>query len=96
MFSFDLDSYTEDPTGVEARLRFLVLCTRAREDLHFAHRGTHEPPSRQRSPTPCWHVTTVDSARSLRLSTRAVRIALEIDGEQHLVRRRRYVSAPVT
>ncbi|GAA4795703.1 hypothetical protein GCM10023329_55490 [Streptomyces sanyensis] len=44
VFVPDLDSYTEDPTGVEARLRFLVLCTRAREDLHFAHRGTHEPP----------------------------------------------------
>ncbi|WP_228980463.1 DNA helicase [Streptomyces sp. DH12] len=44
VFVPDLDSYTEDPTGVEARLRFLVLCTRAREDLHFAHRGTDEPP----------------------------------------------------
>ncbi|MGW6245356.1 hypothetical protein [Streptomyces roseolus] len=43
VFVPDLDSYTEDPTGVEARLRFLVLCTRAREDLHFAHRGAHEP-----------------------------------------------------
>jgi superfamily I DNA/RNA helicase len=44
VFVPDLDSYAEDPTGVEARLRFLVLCTRAREDLYFAHRGTHEPP----------------------------------------------------
>lgn len=39
----DLDAYTEDPTSVEARLRFFVLCTRAREDLHFAHRGPREP-----------------------------------------------------
>lgn len=43
VFVPDLDAYTEDPTGVEARLRFLVLCTRAREDLHFAHRGPQEP-----------------------------------------------------
>ncbi|MBU3865640.1 DNA helicase [Streptomyces sp. 4503] len=43
VFVPDLDAYTEDPTSVEARLRLLVLCTRAREDLHFAHRGPHEP-----------------------------------------------------
>ncbi|MFC0847506.1 DNA helicase [Streptomyces noboritoensis] len=43
VFVPDLDAYTEDPTGVEARLRFLVMCTRAREDLHFAHRGPQEP-----------------------------------------------------
>ncbi|MEU7511388.1 hypothetical protein AB0B13_05190 [Streptomyces sp. NPDC042898] len=43
VFVPDLDAYTEDPTGVEARLRFLVLCTRARKDLHFAHRGHQEP-----------------------------------------------------
>ena len=43
VFVPDLDAYTEDPTGVEARLQFFVLCTRAREDLHFAHRGSQEP-----------------------------------------------------
>lgn len=43
VFVPDLDAYTEDPTSVEARLRFFVLCTRAREDLHFAHRGPQEP-----------------------------------------------------
>ncbi|MFE9395236.1 AAA family ATPase [Streptomyces flavidovirens] len=44
VFVPDLDTYTEDPTSVDARLRFFVLCTRAREDLHFAHRGPQEPP----------------------------------------------------
>ncbi|MFI5670527.1 hypothetical protein [Streptomyces sp. NPDC051704] len=44
VFVPDLDAYSEDPTGVEARLRFLVLCTRARLDLHFAYRGEQEPP----------------------------------------------------
>ncbi|GEB50339.1 AAA family ATPase [Streptomyces cacaoi] len=44
VFVPDLDAYTEDPTGVEACLRFFVLCTRAREDLHFAHLGAKEPP----------------------------------------------------
>ncbi|KOG64248.1 hypothetical protein ADK76_09785 [Streptomyces griseoflavus] len=43
VFVPDLDAYTEDPTSVSARLRFFVLCTRAREDLHFAHLGTQEP-----------------------------------------------------
>ncbi|WP_367432460.1 DEAD/DEAH box helicase [Streptomyces celluloflavus] len=43
VFVPDMDAYTEDPTGVDARLRFFVLCTRAREDLHFAHRGPQEP-----------------------------------------------------
>jgi DNA helicase IV len=43
VFVPDLDAYTEDPTSVDARLRFFVLCTRAREDLHFAHRGPREP-----------------------------------------------------
>ncbi|WP_413102519.1 DNA helicase [Streptomyces sp. Inha503] len=43
VFVPDLDAYTEDPTSVEARLRFFVLCTRAREDLYFAHRGSEEP-----------------------------------------------------
>jgi DNA helicase IV len=43
VFVPDLDAYTEDPTSIDARLRFFVLCTRAREDLHFAHRGTEEP-----------------------------------------------------
>ncbi|MFF9977605.1 DEAD/DEAH box helicase [Streptomyces erythrochromogenes] len=43
VFVPDLDAYAEDPTGVQARLRFLVLCTRAREDLHLAHRGPQEP-----------------------------------------------------
>ncbi|GAA2612023.1 AAA family ATPase [Streptomyces axinellae] len=43
VFVPDLDAYTEDPTGVAARLRLLLLCTRAREDLHFAHRGDQEP-----------------------------------------------------
>ncbi|WP_116212670.1 DNA helicase [Streptomyces olivoreticuli] len=43
VFVPDLDAYTEDPTSVDARLRFFVLCTRAREDLHFAHRGPEEP-----------------------------------------------------
>ncbi|MFJ1645857.1 hypothetical protein [Streptomyces sp. NPDC088258] len=43
VFVPDLDAYTEDPTSVEARLRFLVLCTRAREDLYFAYRGSQEP-----------------------------------------------------
>ncbi|MDX3231146.1 DNA helicase [Streptomyces sp. ME19-01-6] len=43
VFVPDLDAYTEDPTSVDARLRFFVLCSRAREDLHFAHRGPREP-----------------------------------------------------
>lgn len=43
VFVPDLDAYTEDPTSVEARLRFFVLCSRAREDLCFAHRGPREP-----------------------------------------------------
>ncbi|WP_049568157.1 AAA family ATPase [Streptomyces sp. SBT349] len=43
VFVPDLDAYTEDPTSVEARLRFFVLCTRACEDLHFAHLGPQEP-----------------------------------------------------
>ncbi|MGW2009382.1 hypothetical protein [Streptomyces nigrescens] len=43
VFVPDLDTYVEDPTSIDARLRFLVLCTRAREDLHFAHRSVKEP-----------------------------------------------------
>ncbi|MCF2529187.1 hypothetical protein LZ495_18470 [Yinghuangia sp. KLBMP8922] len=43
VFVPDLDAYSEDPTGVVARLRFSVLCTRAREDLYFAYRGPQEP-----------------------------------------------------
>ncbi|MFJ6788813.1 AAA family ATPase [Streptomyces angustmyceticus] len=43
VFVPDLDVYTEDPTSAAARLRFFVLCTRAREDLHFAHLGPREP-----------------------------------------------------
>ncbi|MGI5353389.1 ATP-binding domain-containing protein [Streptomyces sp. CA-250714] len=43
VFVPDLDAYTEDPTGVAARLRLFVLCTRAREELHLAHRGPQEP-----------------------------------------------------
>ncbi|RNG23109.1 DNA helicase [Streptomyces botrytidirepellens] len=43
VFVPDLDAYTEDPTSVDARLRLFGLCTRAREDLHFAHRGPQEP-----------------------------------------------------
>ncbi|MEU4996660.1 hypothetical protein [Streptomyces sp. NPDC021622] len=43
VFVPDLDAYTEDPTSVDARLLLFVLCTRAREDLHFAHRGPQEP-----------------------------------------------------
>lgn len=43
VFVPDLDAYTEDPTGVDVRLRLFVLCTRAREDLYFAHRGPEEP-----------------------------------------------------
>ncbi|KIF75154.1 hypothetical protein QR77_16950 [Streptomyces sp. 150FB] len=43
VFVPDLDAYAEDPTRADARLNFFVLCTRAREDLHFAHRGPQEP-----------------------------------------------------
>ncbi|MGW7424891.1 AAA family ATPase [Streptomyces sp. NPDC054813] len=43
VFVPDLDAYAEDPTSVDARLRLFVLCTRAREDLHFAYRGPEEP-----------------------------------------------------
>ncbi|MFF2074504.1 DNA helicase [Kitasatospora sp. NPDC058162] len=43
VFVPDLDAYAEDPTSVKARLRFLVLCTRAREDLVLAYRSTQEP-----------------------------------------------------
>jgi superfamily I DNA/RNA helicase len=43
VFVPDLDAYSEDPTSVEARLNFFVLCTRAREDLHFVYRGSQEP-----------------------------------------------------
>lgn len=43
VFVPDLDAYAEDPTSVDARLRLLSLCTRAREDLHLAHRGPQEP-----------------------------------------------------
>lgn len=40
----DLDAYTEDPTGAEARVQFFVLCTRSRGDLCFAYLGPDEPP----------------------------------------------------
>ncbi|MFI6474068.1 AAA family ATPase [Streptomyces sp. NPDC050516] len=50
VFVPDMDAYTEDPTGVDARLRLLVLCTRAREDLHFAYRGPQEPAVLSRIP----------------------------------------------
>ncbi|MGW7543420.1 AAA family ATPase [Streptomyces sp. NPDC054770] len=43
LFVPDLDAYAEDPTSVGARLRLFVLCTRARNDLHFAYRGPYEP-----------------------------------------------------
>ncbi|WP_158691075.1 hypothetical protein [Streptomyces sp. 351MFTsu5.1] len=43
VFVPDLDAYTEDPTSVDARLGFMILCTRAREDLYFAYRGHREP-----------------------------------------------------
>ncbi|WP_405838445.1 AAA family ATPase [Streptomyces platensis] len=43
VFVPDLDTYTEDPTSIDARLRFFVLCTRAREDLYFAYCGSREP-----------------------------------------------------
>ncbi|NGO68661.1 hypothetical protein [Streptomyces boncukensis] len=43
VFVPDLDAYAEDPTSAEARLAFLVLCTRAREEIYFAHRGPREP-----------------------------------------------------
>ena len=43
VFVPDLDAYTEDPTSVDARLHFFVLCTRARGDLHLAYRGPQEP-----------------------------------------------------
>ncbi|WP_030414383.1 AAA family ATPase [Streptomyces sp. NRRL S-1448] len=43
VFVPDLDTYTEDPSSVGARLRFFVLCTRAREDLHLIYRGPQEP-----------------------------------------------------
>ncbi|MGY1500501.1 AAA family ATPase [Streptomyces sp. QTS52] len=43
VFVPDLDAYTEDPTSLDAHLRFFVLCTRAREDLKFAYRGPEEP-----------------------------------------------------
>ncbi|MET8800668.1 hypothetical protein ABZV91_30300 [Nocardia sp. NPDC004568] len=44
VFVPDLDAYTEDPTGAEVRVRFFVLCTRARKDLCFAYLGPDEPP----------------------------------------------------
>ncbi|MFF5589356.1 DEAD/DEAH box helicase [Streptomyces hygroscopicus] len=50
VFVPDLDAYTEDPTSVDARLRLFVLCTRAREDLHFAHRSPCEPAILSRVP----------------------------------------------
>ncbi|MFC9649746.1 MULTISPECIES: DNA helicase [unclassified Streptomyces] len=43
VFVPDLDSYADDPTSIDARLRFFVLCTRARHDLQFAFRGPQEP-----------------------------------------------------
>lgn len=43
VFVPDLDAYNEDPTSANARLRFFVLCTRARKDLCFAHLGPEEP-----------------------------------------------------
>ncbi|WP_337824135.1 hypothetical protein [Amycolatopsis sp. A1MSW2902] len=43
VFVPDLDSYDEDPTSIDARLRFLTICTRAREDLYLAHRAPREP-----------------------------------------------------
>jgi DNA helicase IV len=43
VFVPDMDAYAEDPTSVSARLNFFVLCTRARDDLHFAYRGPEEP-----------------------------------------------------
>ncbi|MEU9342946.1 AAA family ATPase [Streptomyces sp. NPDC048278] len=43
LFVPDLEAYADDPTSVEARLRLFVLCTRARDYLHFAYRGPDEP-----------------------------------------------------
>lgn len=43
VFVPDLDAYSEDPTSVAARLRFFVLCTRARHDLCLTHLGPQEP-----------------------------------------------------
>ncbi|MFE0689627.1 AAA family ATPase [Streptomyces xiamenensis] len=50
VFVPDVDAYTEDPTGVDVCLRLFVMCTRAREELHFAHRGPEEPPVLSRVP----------------------------------------------
>ncbi|MEV6544821.1 AAA family ATPase [Streptomyces sp. NPDC051665] len=43
VFVPDLDSYSEDPSGADVRMRFHVLCTRARSELYFAYYGQKEP-----------------------------------------------------
>ncbi|MEV7733547.1 AAA family ATPase [Streptomyces sp. NPDC088921] len=43
VFVPDLDSYSEDPSGADIRMRFHVLCTRARSELYFAYYGHNEP-----------------------------------------------------
>ncbi|MEU1304555.1 AAA family ATPase [Streptomyces shenzhenensis] len=43
VFVPDLDSYSDDPSGADVRMRFHVLCTRARSELYFAYYGRKEP-----------------------------------------------------
>jgi superfamily I DNA/RNA helicase len=43
VFVPDLSAYDEDPSGAAARLQFHVLCTRARDKLHFIYYGHGEP-----------------------------------------------------
>lgn len=43
VFVPDLEEYAEDPTTLEARIRFHILTSRARDELYLAYRGQHEP-----------------------------------------------------
>ncbi|WP_406477358.1 AAA family ATPase [Streptomyces sp. NBC_01615] len=43
VFVPDLDFYSEDPSSADIRMRFHVLCTRARDELYFGYFGQREP-----------------------------------------------------
>lgn len=43
VFVPQLELYDDDPTGAAARMRFYVLSTRARRELHFSYAGEREP-----------------------------------------------------
>jgi DNA helicase IV len=44
LFVPQLNLYNEDPSGAAVRMRFYVLATRARQELHMSHETEQEPP----------------------------------------------------